>query len=78
MAFDQPCDCGVQCCHNEITLRKGPIWDYKGEEVPNWLHVEINDFRGKSMELMLSPDSARRILWWMIKNFWRKGAKRRG
>lgn len=69
---DVNCDCGNPDCHDEIMFRKGAIYDKDGMPIPGWLHILATDMEGQTVELMVSPKSARWLLWWFIKNFWRK------
>lgn len=64
------CECGNPDCHAEVVLRKGPVW-VGDDKQSGWLHLDATDMEGKMVELMLTPHTARSILWWMLKNFWR-------
>lgn len=71
---DIKCDCGNPECTTEIMFRKGPIFRPDGSREKSWLHLDANTYDGSHnwVEVMISPKSARKLMWWMLKNFWRK------
>ena len=69
MGLDINCECARRPC-NDVTIRRGPV--FVGEERHDgWLHIECWDGAGTSLPVMLSPRTAKDILWWMLSNYWR-------
>jgi hypothetical protein len=66
--LDLQCGCGNPECKSEVMFRRCQVF-FEDTTENGWLHLDITDMEGKWIEAMIDPQSARVLLWWMLRNF---------